>query len=97
VSTTCAFAGNRWWTWRHVRASSLRRQYLLYFGFNVVGLAIAFACLYLSHTLLGGHWPVLRSPIADIVSGKILGVGLASLFRFWAYRRFVFAVTTPSA
>jgi len=97
VSTTCAFAGNRWWTWRHVRASSLRRQYLLYFGFNVVGLVIAFACLYLSHTLLGGYWPVLRSPIADIVSGKIVGVGLASLFRFWAYRRFVFATTTPSA
>src|SRR3954467_1026458 len=50
VSTTCAFAGNRWWTWRHVRASSVRRQYLLYFGFNVVGLVIAFVCLYLSHT-----------------------------------------------
>src|SRR5689334_7646432 len=30
VSTTCAFVGNRWWTWRHVRASSVRRQYLLY-------------------------------------------------------------------
>jgi putative flippase GtrA len=95
VSTTCAFVGNRWWTWRDAAPSSLHRQYGLYFGFNLVGLAIGLVCLYLSHTVLGGIWPVLRTPAADIVAGKVLGVGLASLFRFWAYRRFVFGTAVP--
>ena len=35
-------------------------------------------------------WPALQTPLADNISGKIIGVGLASMFRFWAYRRFVF-------
>jgi putative flippase GtrA len=98
ISTTCAFTGNRFWTWRDRERTSLRREYLLYFGFNLVGLAIGIVVLFLSHNVLGGIWPALQSPVADLVSGKVLGVALASLFRFWAYRRFIFRpVAEPAA
>ena len=46
----------------------------------------ALACLGLSHYFLD-----LRSPLADNISAKVVGIGLGTLFRFWAYRRFVFS------
>ena len=90
VSTSFAFAGNRFWTWRDRERSTLRREYGLYFGFNLVGLAISTGVLLLSHNVLGGVWPILQTALADNISGKVVGVGLASLFRFWAYRRYIF-------
>lgn len=92
VAASAAFIGNRFWTWRHRERSGLVREYPLFFGVNLVGLGITVACLQLSHNWLGSYWPALTSQLADNVSGNIIGVGFASLFRFWAYRRFVFRV-----
>ena len=98
IATTVAFVGNRFWTWRHRERKGVRREYTLYFGFNAVGLAISFACLWISHNWLGSMWPaVFTTPLADTISGKVIGVGFASLFRFWAYRRFVFPATAAPA
>jgi putative flippase GtrA len=52
---------------------------------NLVGLVISVSCLAISHDLLG-----FTSPLADNISGNLIGIGLGTLFRFWAYRRFVF-------
>lgn len=93
VSTSFAFVGNRFWTWRHRERKSLHREYGLYFGFNLVGLGISAGVLLLSHNVLGGVWPFFQTALADNFAGKIVGVGLASLFRFWAYRRFIFRPT----
>lgn len=90
IATTVAFAGNRFWTWRDRGRSGLTREYVLYFGVNLVGLGIGIACLWISNVWLGSYWPVFTTALADNISGKVIGVGLASLFRFWAYRRFVF-------
>jgi putative flippase GtrA len=98
VAATAAFVGNRFWTWRDRERTSLRREYTLYFAFNGVGLLIGLACLYVSSNWLGAIWPsVFHTALADLVAGKVVGVVLASLFRFWAYRRFVFRlVEAPS-
>ena len=48
--------------------------------------AIALACLTVSHYVMD-----LRSPLADNISANGVGLVLGTLFRFWAYRRFVFA------
>jgi len=96
IATTCAFIGNRFWTWRDRQRTALHREYGLYFFFNVVGLVIGAAVLFVSHDLLGSIWPVLRTSLADTISGKVIGVGLASVFRFWAYRKYVFPVGDPS-
>lgn len=90
ISASAAFLGNRYWTWRHASRNALHREYGLFFMFNLVGLAISSGMLLLSHDVLGGIWPVLQTRLADNISGKVIGVGFASLFRFWAYRRYVF-------
>jgi putative flippase GtrA len=91
VAATLAFLGNRYWTWRDRGRSGLHREYTLYFLFNAVGLAISLACLWISHDLLGHFWPdVFHTRLADNVAAMIFGMALGTLFRFWAYRTFVF-------
>jgi putative flippase GtrA len=90
VAATIAFIANRNWTWRDRERTALHREYGLYFGFNMIGLLISAGALWLSHDVLGAVWPVLATPLADNISGKVIGVAIASMFRFWAYRRFVF-------
>lgn len=90
IATTLAFAGNRFWTWRHREHRNMGRQYAMFFLLNAVGLGIALLCLWISHYGLGQIWPVMRSQVADTVSGVLIGTALGSLFRFWSYRRFVF-------
>jgi putative flippase GtrA len=99
VSAPVAFAGNRFWTWRHRPRTALHREYLLYFVFNAVGLGISEACAWLSHRALGEVWPeVFHTRLADNLSTQIVGTALAMFFRFWAYRRFVFRLPAdPSA
>ena len=90
IAASLAFVGNRFWTWRDRTRSGLAREYPLFFLVNLVGLGIGVACLWVSHNWLGSYWSALTTGLADNISGNVVGVGLASLFRFWAYRRFVF-------
>lgn len=96
VSATAAFIGNRFWTWRDRARSTLHREYVLYFVFNLIGLGITLVVLWLSHYVLGGVWPVFATPAADLIFGQLVGNALATIFRFWTYRRFVF-LAEPAA
>jgi putative flippase GtrA len=96
VAATVAFTGNRFWTWRDRERSGLHREYLLYFGFNLVGLLIGLACLWVSSGLLGHYWPdIFHTRLAYNLAKNVVGMALGTLFRFWSYRRFVFAERTP--
>ena len=88
VATIVAWLGNRYWTFRHRRRASLQREFVLFGVMNVGGLAISLACLGFSHYVLQ-----FTSALADNIAGNVIGLGLGTLFRFWAYRQFVF--TTP--
>jgi putative flippase GtrA len=94
LATTVAFTGNRFWTWRHRERRNLAREYTHYFLLNAVGLGIGLTCLAISHYGLGQIWPALQSPLADNISGQLVGTALGTLFRFWSYRRFVFRDVT---
>jgi len=89
VATVVAWLGNRYWTFRHRRRASRRREFVLFCLMNAAGLGIALACLATSHYVLG-----LRSALADNVAANVVGLGLGTLFRFWAYRSYVFTHTT---
>lgn len=92
ASSTVAFVGNRFWTWRDRPRSSLRREYVLYAVFNVVGLLISLGCLWISRDLLGAWQPgIFHTRLADNVAKQGFGLVLGTAFRFWAYRRYVFA------
>jgi len=93
IATTVAFAGNRFWTWRHRAHDHMGRQYTMFFVLNAIGLGIGLGCLAISHYGLGQIWPALRTPLADNISGQLIGTAVGTLFRFWSYRRFVFRAT----
>jgi putative flippase GtrA len=84
-ATVVAWLGNRYWTFRHRRRATARREFVLFAVMNVGGLVISLSCLIFSHYVLN-----LTSALADNVSGNLIGLGLGTLFRFWAYRQFVF-------
>lgn len=91
LATVVTFIGNRYWTWRHRRRDdAATREVALFFGFNAIGMAIALACLAVSHYLLG-----LDSALADNVSANVVGLVLGTAFRFWAYRTHVFTAEPP--
>lgn len=95
IATVVAFAGNRYWTFRHRNDPGLARGFGLFAFLNLVGIVIAIACLGLSHYVLG-----FDSLLADNISGNVIGTGLGTLFRFWSYRKWVFTDTpaaTPAA
>ncbi|MET0423589.1 MAG: GtrA family protein [Actinoplanes sp.] len=93
IATTIAFAGNRFWTWRDRAHANMARQYTMFFVLNAIGLGIGLTCLAISHYGLGQIWPALQSPLADNISGQLVGTAAGTLFRFWSYRRFVFPDT----
>ncbi|WP_246608253.1 GtrA family protein [Paractinoplanes toevensis] len=95
IATTVAFTGNRFWTWRHRAHDNMARQYTMFFVLNAIGLGIGLSCLAISHYGLGQIWPALQTPLADNISGQLVGTAVGTLFRFWSYRRFVFRDTTP--
>ncbi len=86
VAASIAFVLNRAWSFRHRQRSSVRREYTLFFVLNAIGLVIAVGCLGISHYLLG-----FESRIADNISANGFGLVLGTSFRFWSYRRFVWA------
>lgn len=96
VSATLAFVGNRYWTWRDRAGANLHREYGLYVVFNVVGLLIGLGCLFISHELLGAWQPrIFHTQFADTVAKNGVGLLLGTAFRFWSYRRYVFATVEP--
>jgi len=92
TATTFAYFGNRYWTFRHRGRTSFGREYVLFFVLNAIGLGIALSCLWISHYLLG-----LDTPLADNISANVIGLILGTLFRFVAYRTWVFPAVPDDA
>lgn len=80
-----AFAGSRHYTWRNRRSDAPWREYALFVLFSVLAAGIQLLCLLVSHDLLG-----LRSTLADNLSANVVGMALATIFRFWTFRTYVF-------
>lgn len=84
VATLFAWLGNRSWTFAHRRSRPAHHEVTLFFVVNGAALVISTVTLVISHYGLD-----LTSRLADNIS-TILGIGLGTLLRFWAYRRIVF-------
>lgn len=80
-----AYIGNRYWTWRHRPKNSLRREVIIFFAVNVVGLGFSALSLGISRYVFDLH-----SALSDNISANIIGVGLGTIFRFIGYRTWVF-------
>lgn len=89
VATVVAWIGNRWWTFRHRHNRPVAHEVSLFFGVNGIGLAISALWLAFTHYTLG-----MDSRFA-VNLNALIGIGLGTLFRFWAYRQVVFAHEHP--
>ena len=90
VAITFSYYVNRHWTYADRARSGLRREYALFVAINGVAMAIALGTLWTSHYALG-----LVSPLADNISANVVGLVLGTVFRFWAYRTYVFREESP--
>lgn len=92
VATVVSWLGNRYWTFRQTRRRHAPREFLIFVVMCSIGLIISLSVLWFSHYLLG-----FTSPLADNIAANVVGLGAGTLFRFWAYRRFVFTnVASPA-
>lgn len=85
VATVFSWLANRYWTFRHRRQANVLREVSMFILMNGIGIAIASACVYISHWVLG-----FESASADFVAGSVVGLVLGTIFRFFAYRFWVF-------
>lgn len=85
VATLFTWLGNRSWTFAHRRSRPAHHEVSLFFVVNGIALGISTLCLVISHYGLD-----LTSTLADNVA-TVFGIGLGTIFRFWAYRQLVFA------
>ncbi|WP_254431294.1 GtrA family protein [Agromyces sp. Marseille-P2726] len=89
ISTSVAiifnWLGNRYWTFRRHRRRNYVREFAEYAVVSLGGMAIALACLWISHHALG-----FTSLLADNIATNVVGLALGTAFRFLLYRYWVY-------
>ncbi|MFC9974863.1 GtrA family protein [Spirillospora sp. NPDC127200] len=84
VSTLSSYLLNRYWTFRGSDSDGSGREVALFFGLNAVGAAIQVLCTGFTYYTLGLH-----SGFAYNLA-LLAGLGLASAFRYWSYKKWIF-------
>lgn len=85
IAATSSYFMNRHWTWRDRARTGVVREYRLFMLLSVVALGITLAPLGVAYYVF--DW---RGKLAFNLSANIVGVGLAMVFRFWSFKRWVF-------
>jgi len=84
VATVFSFFGNKHWAFKHRKGNGLGRESILFFVFNGIGLLIQLAFVATARYGMG---------LTDTFSynaANILGIVVATMFRLYTYRRWVF-------
>jgi len=84
IATVVTFVGNRYWAFRHRKGKGLRHESLTFIGLNVVGIVIQVGIVDLAYYEMG-----FKDGISYNIA-SVIGIGLGTLFRLFAYRKFVF-------
>ncbi|MET8806845.1 GtrA family protein [Streptomyces sp. NPDC004546] len=84
VAIAFNYVGFRYWTYRDRDKSGRTKELTLFLFFSAIGLVIENGVLYAA--TYGFGWD---SPLQSNVF-KFVGIGIATLFRFWSYRTWVF-------
>jgi putative flippase GtrA len=85
VTTIMSYLGNRYWSFRHRERAGVGRETAMFFLLNGVGLAIQSATVAVITYGFG------MSSRVDYAVALNLGIVLGTLFRFWSYRKWVWA------
>jgi putative flippase GtrA len=85
VATTFAYFGNRHLSFSHRARSSLGRETSFFFGINLITLVFSELLIALFVYPLHYEHGSLTVFVVNVVT-----IGIGTVFRFWAYKRFVF-------
>jgi putative flippase GtrA len=88
IAMVVTYLGSRFWTFKHRENQALGREATLFIVLNVVGLAIAEVVIALVTYGFGRHSQL------EYNAASVVGTGLATIFRYFAYRQWVF--TAPA-
>ena len=85
VTTVISYVANRYWSFRHRERTTVPRETVLFFALNGVGLLIQWAAVGFTYYGIGE-----TGKLANFIANN-LGIALGTLFRFWSYRKWVWA------
>lgn len=88
IATLWSYLAHRYWTFRRRDSSGSGREVVMFFGLNGIGMAIQVLC-----SGLVFYWLSMQGALAYNL-GLLAGLGLASAFRYWSYKKWIF---TPTA
>jgi len=86
VATLFTWFGNRYWAFREHRRKNFWLELTEFAITSAIGLGITTLCLFISHNVMG-----LTDTVSDNISKNVVGLILATLFRFLMYRFLVFS------
>lgn len=85
IGMLVSYRGSRSWAFRHRETVGAAGGRVAFFVINTASMAIPLGCLAISRYLLG-----LTDPFSDNIAANVVGLGLGTAARFWAFRRFIF-------
>src|SRR5215471_3117499 len=92
VATVVSYVANRYWSFRHRERTTVAREGVIFFVLNGIGLLIQDAVVAFNFYILSnGH-----NKAAEFIALNA-GIALATLFRFWSYRKWVWAAPADGA
>ena len=86
IATCVTYVGNRYWSFKHRERTNVAREGIIFFVLNGIGLLIQDAVVAFNYYILG----LSGNKLAEFLALNA-GIALATLFRFWSYRKFVWA------
>ncbi len=95
VGMVVSYRGSRSWAFQGRQAVGVAGGRLSFVVVNLLSMAVPLGCLAFARYVLHRS-----DPIADNIAANVVGLGLGTVVRFWAIRRFIFvrpAVTAAPA
>ena len=89
AATLVTYLGSRFWTFRHRVNQALLREGVLFVVLNVIGLGIAEVVIAITTYGLD-----MKSELA-YNGASLVGTGFGTIFRYFAYKRWVFLAGAP--
>ena len=91
ISMSVTFLGNRYWAFEHRKTARVGRETVLFAFFNLAGMLIQTAFVDADH-----YWLHDTGRLSYNLA-TVVGVVVATLFRLFCYRRFVFNLVPPAS
>lgn len=85
VGMVVSYRGSRSWAFRNREVVGAAGGRIAFFVINIVSLTIPLLCLAISRYAFD-----LDDALSDNIAANLIGLGLGTAARFWAFQRFIF-------